>query len=210
MTKIARKTMKHNIFGMFSIIAGILILCLQGTTIAQKATGTAPVTVTNTTANPVPVTGTVAATITGTVEVTNTPTVNAKQSGNWSVDILGTPTVKVAPAGGVFTGKYQYWTDSVADVRVFSKSDDEAPYSKVWVCVKNAAPQPIGVHIFTFIPYPGHDPVDLNKIYFELDSFALPTGNSCKVYDAPGYYVQAIAQANGNTSGYVSIGISQR
>ena len=56
-----------------------------------QASGSAPVTVVNT---PLPVTGN--ATVSGTVNIGNTPTVNAQQSGSWTVDINGTPSVSIA------------------------------------------------------------------------------------------------------------------
>jgi len=52
------------------------------------AAGSAPVTVLNTSANPVPVTGNVDAAVTGTV--------SAQQSGVWNVGINGTPSVNAA------------------------------------------------------------------------------------------------------------------
>jgi hypothetical protein len=66
-----------------------------------KPSPSTPVQVMNTSANPVPVNGSITVTGTSNVNVTNTTlpvtgSVNASQSGTWNVGIVGTPTVKVA------------------------------------------------------------------------------------------------------------------
>ena len=70
----------------FAILIGALALTSSAqekanTTTAPTTAGSAPVTVVNTTANPVPVSG--------VVSVSGTSTVNAQQSGSWNVGISG-------------------------------------------------------------------------------------------------------------------------
>jgi len=70
----------------FAILTGALALTSSGqvktaTTASATTPPSAPVTVVNTTANPVPVAG--------VVNVSGTPTVNAQQSGSWNVGISG-------------------------------------------------------------------------------------------------------------------------
>ena len=80
---------------LFGIGLGIAML-LATVSIAKgqqgppPSAGSAPVTVVNT---PLAVTGNT--TVSGSVAISNTPTVNAKQSGNWNVGIVGTPTVNI-------------------------------------------------------------------------------------------------------------------
>src|SRR5215813_8954976 len=69
-----------------------------GSAPTPTSTGSAPVTVLNTTSNPVPTSVQGTTTISGNVNVSNTPTVNAQQNGLWSVGILGTPTFGLSPA----------------------------------------------------------------------------------------------------------------
>jgi hypothetical protein len=68
-----------------AILTGALALAIPQQLPAQQQpqqqSGSAPVTVTNTQANPLPVVG--------TINVNGTPTVNAQQSGNWNVGIAG-------------------------------------------------------------------------------------------------------------------------
>jgi len=76
-------------------LAGAIALLYPGLALAAAQTPpSAPVTVVNTTANPVPVTG--SATVSGTVTAT--------QSGTWNVGIVGTPSVSInsSPTNPVF------------------------------------------------------------------------------------------------------------
>ena len=68
-----------------AILAGAVALAIPQQMPAQQGQqqGSAPVTVTNTAANPVPVT------VTGTVNINGSSTVNAQQSGAWNVGIAG-------------------------------------------------------------------------------------------------------------------------
>jgi len=74
------------VLAVLAVLAVIGLHMNSRDAIAATAPGTAPVTVQNTSANPVPVTGT--ASVSGSVAAT--------QSGSWSVGITGTPTVNIA------------------------------------------------------------------------------------------------------------------
>ena len=63
--------------------------------------GAAPVFVTNTGSEPVPVAAQGATTIAGSVTVTNTPTVNAAQSGTWSVQQGGVWNVGIIATSAI-------------------------------------------------------------------------------------------------------------
>src|SRR5262249_22483081 len=83
---------------------------VQQTLLQNPPINSLPVLVTNTPAQPVPVTGsigvggTVQAQQSGTwnVSINGTPTVQSQQSGTWNVGINGTPTVQ-AQQNGVWT-----------------------------------------------------------------------------------------------------------
>lgn len=84
-------------FGGLSLLIGAIALVTPRPTQGQGGDTvgpTKPVKVVNTPAEPVPVTGS----ITGSVNVVNTPAVNAQQSGEWNVGIVGTPTVGLSPS----------------------------------------------------------------------------------------------------------------
>jgi hypothetical protein len=84
-------------FGGLSLLIGAIALVTPRPTQGQGADTAGPVkpvTVVNTPADPVPVTGS----ISGSVNILNTPTVNARQNGAWNVGIVGTPTVGLSPS----------------------------------------------------------------------------------------------------------------
>jgi hypothetical protein len=83
----SNKVVVGTVIGVLALIG--IEMHISATTTAPVATvsGSAPVTVVNTT--PVPVTGTVTGQITGQVSINNQPTVNAVQSGTWSVNVGG-------------------------------------------------------------------------------------------------------------------------
>jgi hypothetical protein len=187
---------------------------------AQSTEGPSkPVVVTNTAANPVPVAG--------QVNVGTMPAVDAKQSGIWNVGLTGIPAVRldpqggnrveitneilaVAPRTGRYDGKFHNWADGTGQITVDSESDEgSGGSSKLLVCVKNRAPLPIFAHVFMFIPFSGNNTI-LDRIY-ELEVFAVSSNRDvCKVYDAYGIFARVIVQSNGNTTGNMSIGISER
>ena len=177
-----------------------------------------PVEITNTAANPVPVAG--------QVNVGTMPAVDAKQSGPWNVGLTGTSAVRldssfvnsvritndtltVASRSGRYFGKVHHWADGTGEQRVDSDSDlGSGGSSKVLACVKNRAPLPIFAHVFTMIPFAGGTLFDQ---FYELDVFVIGSNSDvCKVYDAYGIFVRVIVQSNGNTTGNVSFGISER
>ena len=108
--------MKKNILATFAIFCVSLVglTLLSGTARAQSATKTTVVTVTNTTCNPVPVTGGVA--------ITNTPTVQLDQSAN---------TVKIDPNSNVCTTcsakRGADWSSGTVYVFAKARLDRSAP-----------------------------------------------------------------------------------
>jgi hypothetical protein len=73
------------------------------------------VTVVNTAANPVPVTGTITSNVSGTV--------NASQSGTWNVGITGTPTVAIS--GSVTTHPEEQPADTAVQFNLFDDCDSD-------------------------------------------------------------------------------------
>ena len=81
----------------WAVVAAAGVLSVSA--VVQAAAGpqnppSAPVTVVNTTANPVPITAPQGLPVTGNVAVTGS--INASQSGTWNVGITGTPTVSIS------------------------------------------------------------------------------------------------------------------
>jgi len=94
-----------------------------GSAPTPTSTGTAPVTVLNTTSNPVPTSPQGTTTISGNVNVSNTPTVNAQQNGLWSVGILGTPTFGLSPsANAVQAQQNGPWSVGISGTPTFGIS----------------------------------------------------------------------------------------
>jgi hypothetical protein len=84
-----------------SLIAAANLAMSTASYAAPQNPPSAPVTVVNTAANPVPVSGSITVTGTSNVNVTNasipvTGSVNASQSGTWNVGITGTPSVSIS------------------------------------------------------------------------------------------------------------------
>src|SRR5215475_5857015 len=82
-----------------AVAVGGVAIGLSGASGGQQNPPSAPMTVVNTNANPVPVRGPQPLPVNGTVTVTGTTsisgTVAATQSGSWQTSIVGTPTVNV-------------------------------------------------------------------------------------------------------------------
>ena len=76
-----------------SLIGLFLAIVMHTSQPVRATTGSAPVTVVNSSSQPVPVTGTVTGTVTGSVSVSNTPSVNIANTP--AVTLSGTPTVNV-------------------------------------------------------------------------------------------------------------------
>lgn len=94
-----------------------------GSAPTPTSTGSAPVTVLNTTSNPVPTSVQGTTTISGNVNVSNTPTVNAQQNGLWSVGILGTPTFGLSPsANAVQAQQNGAWSVGISGTPTFGIS----------------------------------------------------------------------------------------
>lgn len=202
------KTKRLKTFAM--ILAGVFVVFAHQQVVAQKA---APVNVTNTTANPVPVSGGVA--------VTNTPTVDARQSGAWNVGITGTPTVQLDPTANTVkldsnantvklerSRSYQraeevIWTGQGQDAWTTNFSNE---FEKVSVCVAHTGPSQIQVNVYSFVAGSEH------AFYFTRDVFVIGSPNTvCKLYELMGsaFQVQILNTGN-NASGLARVGIVVR
>ena len=184
---------------IFAIFGGtfIALTLLQWPAQAQTSTKSAPVTVMNTTANPVPVTG--------QIVVGSLPAVDAKQSGEWKVGITGTPTVGIDPANNkvlVFhrqqsTYDYKFsWANTSSPVS-YDLSSELVGSTKVRLCVGDGAPLPITVRVN------GVTSVDT----FEFDAFIINSpGRVCNIYELWGNELQVVVENSGkNTTGDVRL-----
>ena len=192
------KTQRSRIVAM--IFAGVVIACASQQISAQRA---APVNVTNTTANPVPVSG--------GVSVTNTPTVDARQSGTWNVGISGTPsvkldatanTVKVERATSYQRAEEVIWTGQGQDAWTTNFANTE----KVSVCVAHTGPSAIQINVYSLVIGSEH------AFFFTRDIFVIGSPNTvCKLYDLMGsaFQVQILNTGN-NTTGLARVGIVAR
>jgi hypothetical protein len=175
---------------------------LHTTAVAQKA---APVIVTNTSSNPVPVTG--------GVSVTNTPTVDSRQSGSWSVGIDGTPTVgidptansiKVAPGGAaelLFSAEFPLPAISSGGATL-----PNLKYSKVRVCANNHGNSDlIDVDIDMFIPDRGN----VEGFSVRVDHFTVLAGGGsvCRAYEVIGPTLMVNLKNRTNTAGTMKMAV---
>ena len=95
------------------VLAGVFLAVLAPLALAQTKPN---VTVVNTTANPVPVIGTVTGQVTGSVSAT--------QSGTWNVGITGTPTVAIS--GSVMTHSEERPADTAVQFELELDCDSES------------------------------------------------------------------------------------
>ena len=165
---------------------------------AQPPRPDAPVVVTNTSSNPVPVSG--------QVNIGTLPAVDARQSGAWNVGITGTPTVKLDPtANTVRVDRRENFQR--AETVNWSGQPDEAftmngtdRFSKMRVCIAHTGPNPIQVNVFSLvIPSDGQGA----PLFFTYDAFVIPSPNTvCRIYELPGGSTQVkISNTGNNTSG---------
>jgi len=193
-----------------TICIGIIISLASLQVAAQKGP---TVTVDNTPANPVPVTGGVA--------ITNAPTVDARQSGTWNVGITGTPTVqldstantvKIDPTANIvkfdrlksFQRAEQVdWTGQGSAAWTTNGTD---AFEKISVCVAHTGPNPIQVNVFSLVI--GAD----NAFFFTRDAFIIGSPNTvCKLYDlARSSFQVQLANTGNNTTGLARVGIVGR
>ena len=178
------------------------LIVLQTSVSAQQGSKSAPVTVTNTTANPVPVGG--------GVSITNTPTVDARQSGTWNVGIAGKPTVGIDPGQNTVTATYGPSVLVLSRVFSFPFSSHGVDLfietSKARICANNTGNNnAIDVDINAAIPPLGEQAGFLIRI----DNFAVPAGGFvCKVYELmPVVTSIDIFNQNVNTTGQVKLAI---
>jgi hypothetical protein len=168
--------------------AGIVV------THAQAQRQDAPVVVTNTTANPVPVTG--------QVNVGTLPAVDAKQSGVWNVGITGTPTVKLDSTTNTVQVErglnYQRteaisWTGQGSEAFTTNFTDK---FSQIRVCVAHTGPNPIQVNVFSLISDATHP-----SAFVTYDAFIIGSPNTvCKIYELPGASTQVLLSNTGNNT----------
>ena len=175
--------------------------------LGQKA---APVTVTNTTANPVPVTGEV--TVANPfdrpvpVHVSSNSIISAEQRGAWNVGITGTvrlhpdtATVQVARREVYSIGFRREWAQdpSTQYFRV-----DSPYYIKYRMCIINNAPQPI------FVSVSGETLLGTSHTYGIEDFTMGGQSRVCNIYDLPGETFEVRVQNTGNNnSGDVRVNI---
>jgi len=196
------RTRRSNSSAIICAVFFVALALLQTSADAQSGTKSAPVTVTNTTANPVPVTGGVA--------ITNTPSVDARQSGTWNVGIAGRPTVGIDPGQNTVTAT------SGASVLVLSRIfsfpfsshgvDLVIESSKARVCANNTGNNnAIDVDINAVIPPLGEQAGFLIR----MDNFTVPAGGFvCKVYEVMPIVTSIdIFNQNVNTTGQVKLAI---
>jgi hypothetical protein len=172
-----------------------------------------PVVVTNTTANPVPVTG--------QLNIGNTPTVDARQSGSWIVGINGTPTVKLDPTANTvqFTPR---GTKLVFDSGVLIYSEDGtsltfgpldiSAYSKIRLGVNNMGFHDIDIIVRTAL-------VDSNPHLgnaFSVDRFSVEDSEGdfdrggpsvSKLYEVVGTKLFVTVSFRGQTEGQYRIAV---
>jgi len=184
-----------SLFVIGAVFAGFV--SLQIPIYGQK---TAPVVVTNTAANPVPVAG--------GVVITNVPSVDAysRQSGEWSVGLTGTPTVRIDPEREVVVRR----PDSLLNAETYNWTGQDRHFffqsslrlSQARVCVHHQATNPIQIVVRSVIGT-GDDGI------FDIDNYQINSPSTvCKVYEAPGQYIYVYANNLGllNTSGRVRFG----
>ena len=165
-------------------------VCLFSTQIlvtqAQGQKPETPVIVTNTTANPVPVTG--------QVNIGTLPAVDAKQSGLWTVGIAGTPTVQVDRRPNSQRVETVTWSGQGSEAFTTNSTDR---FSKLRVCVAHTGPNPIQVNVFSLISD------GTNAAFFTYDAYVIGSPNTvCKVYELPGVSTQVqLLNTGNNTSG---------
>jgi hypothetical protein len=168
--------------------AGIVVTQAQG----QRQD--MPVIVTNTTANPVPVTG--------QVNINTLPAVDAKQSGAWNVGIAGTPTVKLDATDNTvrLDRRLNYqrvetftWSGQGSEAVTTNFTDE---FSKIRVCVAHTGPNPIQVNVFSLVS-DATDPA----VYFTYDAFIIGSPNTvCKIYELPGESTQVLLSNTGHNA----------
>jgi len=161
-----------------SLLAFLLVIAMHTSQPSRASTTGAPtVTVVNTGANPVPVTGTVTGTVTGSVSVTNTPSVNVANTP--SVTLSGTPTVNVGTMPAVTLS-------GTSDVNIVSGNVNAQP--------------PLASRLFNFVDgldaggskeYPFSSPIKVSSVIVDstddlnifLRTVIQPEGNQLSLID---------------------------
>jgi hypothetical protein len=157
------------------------------------------VTVTNTTANPVPVTG--------GVEVTNTPTVKFDSSANTVKIDPNINTVKLAPSSSVSINQREPYMAlrvsewSGKDYISFPNLNNGVAFTEARICFENNSTHGVSVWIYSWIGESGAGTRD-----FVIDHFKIPYGGDvCNVYDAPGNNVE-VRTFSDDDSGRIWVG----
>jgi hypothetical protein len=170
----------------FRSLLAVAVCLLASVAHAQGQRQETPVTVTNTAANPVPVTG--------QVNIGALPAIDAKQNGPWTVGITGTPTVQVDRETNYQRVETVTWAGQGTEAWTTNYTDK---FSKFRVCVAHTGPNPIQVNIYSFVSG------STSAAYFTYDIFVIGSPNTvCRVYDLPGASIQVqLANTGGNASG---------
>lgn len=201
----------------FSIGLGVLMIALGShSSYAQTEDPVGqprPVIVTNTAANPVPVSG--------QISIGNMPAVDARQSGIWNVGINGTPTVKIDPTANTIqftprgtklvfdSGSLVYSEDGAS--LTFGPLDVSA-YSKIRLGVNNSGFHDIDIFVRTSL-------VDSNPHLgnaFSIDRFSVEDSEGdfdrggpsvSKLYEVVGTKLFVTVSFRGQTEGQYRIAV---
>jgi hypothetical protein len=171
--------MNKNKLTTFAAFCGLFagLTLLHTTVSAQSGTRTAPITVTNTTASPVPVTG--------GMTVANTPTVKLDPSANTVKIDPNSNVVQLAPQSEVLIGHREPYTSVVfhswsggAGFVSFPNINDGTTFTKARICVESGTLTSVTVVSWITQPF---------TYGFRIDKFDVPASATvCKLYDAPG------------------------
>lgn len=181
--------MTTNIFKLSLTILFCLVLG-QAAALAQKSSN---VTVTNTTSNPVPVSGGVA--------VTSMPGVQIDPSSNTVKLDPNANTVRLAQNSAVNVA-----TSTIANVETFNWTGQPSVFSFQWterlskarLCVAHTGANQVVIGVNSVI----------GNTEFTIDQFSIVSPNTvCRIYDVPGSYLYVTAHnTGGNAAGLVRIG----
>lgn len=168
----------------------LCFLLMSATALSQK---TSNVTVTNTAADPVPVTG--------SVSVTTIPGVQLDPNGNTVKLDSNANTVRLAQNAAVNIA-----TSTIANVESFNWTGQSSVFSFQWterlskarVCVAHTGANQIVIGVNSLI----------GESEFAIDQFSIASPNTvCRIYEIPGEYLYVRAHNTGaNAAGLVRIG----
>jgi hypothetical protein len=186
-------TMKTKRSISYITVCGLILFTLLSIPVqAQKA---APVTVVNTTQNPVPVQG--------SVQVTNTPSVQIDPNANTVKLDPATNVVKLDPSASNLVNLRR---NQIANVETFNWTGQTSVFSFQWaeplakarMCVAHTGANAVVVNVNSVI----------GSQEFTIDSFQIASPNTvCRVYDIPGSYLYVtVHNVGSNNAGLVRVG----